>query len=298
MAVLTAEGISSVAIELLSRTIVLPRTVTMVPGEEFAGSNGDEITVRVPQPGTSRTQTSPGASITYDDVTEVPVQVKLHHEYHAKRVSDQELSLDLESFARQVTAIQTAAVATGMENWLAIRMNALAADIDNIDGDDESALRRAVLQARTMLGEADCPAGDRWAACSPEFASKILALEEFTRVDASGGTDALREAVIGRWRGFTWVESNGIEPGTALMYHRSGFVFATRVPMNPRGATSSAAISGPGGLAMRQIFQYDPSVLSDASVVSTFVGANVVTDDEAATQHPRVVKLALDTAGS
>jgi hypothetical protein len=298
MAVLTAKGISQVAIELLTRTIVLPRTVTMIPGDEFAGDNGDTITVRVPQPGTSRTQTTPGTSITYDDVTEIPVDVSVHHEYHAKKITDKEASLDLVDFARQVTAVQTSAVATGMEGWLGLAMNNMAADIDNVPSNNPTALRTAVLDARTTLGEADCPSGDRWAACSPEFAAQILALDEFNRVDAAGSEDALREAIIGRWRGFTWVESNTIEPGTALMYHRSGFVFATRVPVNPRGATSSAAITGPGGMAMRQIFQYDPTVLSDASVLSCFVGANVVTDNLAHTHHPRVVKLALDTAGS
>ena len=40
MAVLTAKGISAVAVELLTRTLVLPMTATRIPGEEFAGSNG------------------------------------------------------------------------------------------------------------------------------------------------------------------------------------------------------------------------------------------------------------------
>lgn len=298
MAVLTAQGISAIALELLTQTIVLPRTVTMVPGAEFAGSNGDTITVRVPQPGASRTQASKSQTIVYDDVDEVPVEVTLNHEYKAKRISDQEASLELEDFARQITRVQVAAVATGAENWLGIAMNSLAADIDSINAEDQDSVRNSCLLARQMLSEANCPPGDRFLACSPEFATAVLKLDEFTRADAAGSTDALREAVIGRWRGFTAVESNAVEPGTAVAYHRSGFVFANRVPPSPRGATDSAAVTGPGGLGMRQIFQYDASVLSDSSVVSTFVGASVVSDNEAGTEHPRVVKLALTTAGS
>ncbi|OHV42194.1 hypothetical protein BBK14_11270 [Parafrankia soli] len=298
MAVLTAQGISEVALELLTRTLVLPRTVTMIPGAEFAGSNGDTITVRVPQPGTSRTQVTPGATITYDDVNEVPVTVTLNHEYHAKRITDEESSLDLEDFARQITRVQVAAVATGAENWLAIQMNEMDADVADIDADSAASVRSSVLEARKLLGQANCPAGDRYAACDPEFAAAVLSLDEFNRVDASGSDDALREAVIGRWRGFTWIETNALESGTAVLYHRSGFVFANRVPVMPRGATSSGAVTGPSGIGLRQIFQYAPDILSDASVVSTFCGASTIYDDDAGTSHPRSVKLALTTAGS
>lgn len=295
MALLTAEGISSLAIPMLTRTLVLPRTVSMIPGEEFAGKNGDTITVRVPQPGTSRTQEGPGDEITYDDINEVPVRVTVHHEYHATRVTDQMASLDLESFAQQVTTVQVDAVATGSENWLAIAMNELDPDIDDVDA---SNVKNRVLRARMMLGQADCPASNRFAACDPEFAAMLLELDVFDRADAAGNRDALEEAVIGRWRGFTWVESNSLETGSANLYHKSGFVFANRVPVNPKGATESAAVTGPGGIGVRQIFQYAPDILSDASVVSTFVGASVVSDDAAGATHPRVVKLHLSTAGS
>lgn len=289
MAVLTAQGISEVAIELLTRTLVLPRTVTTIPGEEFAGSNGDTITVRVPQPGTAREQVTAGAAITYDAVNEIPVAVSLRHLYHAKRITDQEATLQLEDFARQVTRVQVAAVATGAEQLLADEMNDLPIDLGGVDVSD---VDDAVLEGRTQLGRANAPTGDRWGACSPEFAEVILRQDTFSRVDAAGDQTALREAIIGRWRGFTWVESNGIEIGTAVLYHQSGFVFANRVPVAPRGARESATTSS-GGIGMRQIFQYDASILSDASVLSTFAGAQVVADNQAGTDIRRAYKLAL-----
>ena len=63
MAVLTAQGISGVALELLTRMLVLPRTVASVPGTEFAGANGDTITVRVRLPRTAKVQETPGSAI-------------------------------------------------------------------------------------------------------------------------------------------------------------------------------------------------------------------------------------------
>lgn len=293
MAVLTAQGIVDVGIALLTRRIALPRTVTMVPGGVFAGRNGDTVTVPVPQPSEAREQETRGGDISYDDVAEIPVDVSLKHFYHAKLTSDEEMSFDIENFARQVTRVQVDAVAAKAEAELGAAMNNLSGDIEvAADGSDVAA---AVVEARETLGRNDAPMEDRWLAVSPEFASLILNLDEFNRVDAAGSTDALRNAIIGRWRGFNVVESNRLDAGTAVAYHRSGFCFATRIPVMPRGATSSATATNQG-IGLRQVFQYVPDKLSDASVVSTFAGAAAVHDDESGLAFPRIVKLT--TAGS
>lgn len=290
MAVLTAQGISSLAVELLTRTLVLPMTVSRIPGGEFSGSNGDTITVRVPQPSAARTQATPGATITYDDVDEVPVDVTLSHLYHAKLVSDQELSYELEDFGRQITRVQVAAVATRAENLLAATMNNLTAD-GTVDADGSN-IEAIILEAREVLGRNDVPPDGRYLAVSPEIATFVLALENLSDVDKAGNSSALRDAVIGRYRGFTVVESNGLDAGTAVAYHRSGFAFANRVPVTPRGVTSSATAEN-GGVGVRQIFQYVPDKLSDATVVSTFAGAAAVPDNDSGTEFPRIFKMDL-----
>lgn len=288
MALLTAKGISSVAVELLARTLVLPRTVTMVPGGEFAGSNGDTITVRVPQPSAAREQSTPGEDITFDDINEVPVDVQLTHVYHAKLVTDEELSLEIEDFARQITRIQVEAVARKAENELAAAMNAMTADAEvAADGSD---VEDAILAAREFLGENDAPAGDRFLAVSPAFATFLLAVDKFTRVNESGSASALRDAILGRLYGFTVVESNALTGGTAVAYHRSGFCFANRVPVVPRGANDTATANA-GGIGLRHIFQYVPTKLSDASVLSTFAGAAPVVEDESDGTVERAYKI-------
>lgn len=296
MAVLTAQGISSVAIELLVRSLVLPRTVTTMPGGEFTGSNGDTITVRVPQPGTARTQSSPGDTITYDDVDEVAVDVSLSHLYHGKRVTDEEMSFDLENFARQVTRVQTAAVAIGAEDELATAMNGLTADETDLTSSNVEA---KILSAREALGGNDVPAGDRFCAVSPAAATLLLGIEKFVRVDQSGDDSALRRAEIGRLYGFVFVESNALDGGdddqAMVFYHRSGFTFANRIPATPRGAAESATANAQG-VGLRQIFQYDPDILSDASVVSTFAGAAAVWDNDAGDDNKRFYKVEDATA--
>ncbi len=292
MALLTAQGIARVAIPLLRRSLVLARTVTMVPIPGFAPPNGETVTVRVRTPRTARKQTTRGAAITYDDQDEVGVDVTLAHIYDAYHITDEELSFDLEDFATQITEPQTVSVATGAEDELADAMNALEADAEiefaaTADVDDTKAV---ILAARQAITEGLVPAGMRYAAVSPSIATRILSVPDFVKVNESGSPSALRDAIIGRLSGFTFVESPGLDDDTAVFYHRSGFVLGNKQPAAPRGATSSAGVISEG-LAIRQIFQYDPDVLSDASVLSTFAGASVVYEDESETDHPRSIKV-------
>jgi hypothetical protein len=298
MALLTAQGIARVAIPLLKRALVLVRTVTMVPAAGFTGPNGETIDVRVRLPRSARTQASPGASITYDDQNEVSVPVTLAHLYDAYHITDESLTLELEDYASQITAPQVASVATGAEDALATVMNDLTADLSFALSESESDTVDTILAAREALGEADVPAGNRFLAVSPSIATRLLNVEKFTKVNESGGESALRDAILGRIYGFTVVESNGLDADEAVAYHSSGFVFASKKPADPRGANETAAISQ-DGINIRQIFQYDPDVLSDASVLSTFAGASVVDEGEDSSSNDiisRAVKI--DVASS
>lgn len=284
MALLTSTQIANLNVGLLMRQIVLPQTVLRVGAP--SGGDGDTVTVRVPQPGTAREQSTPGATITYDDVTEVGVDVTLAHLYHGKRVTDEERSFDVVDFGAQISSVQVGAVAEGAEDKLADAMNAIAADASfNLDGSTDDTEDK-IYAAREALGGASVPAGDRFLAVSPSIATRILKV--LGGRQTSDTDSAIRSATLGQFAGFTVVESNGLDAGTALAYHRSGFTFANRAPEQQEGAVSSA-VAATGGISLRHIFQYQPDILSMASVVSTFAGASVVDTD-------RVYKLDTATA--
>lgn len=279
MTLLTAQGISDVALALLRRRIVLPRTFTQIPGSDFDGSNGDTITVRVPVPSAARTQTA-GQSITYDDIDEVPVEVTMTHLYHGKLISDEEANMELEDFARQITRVQVAAVAIGAEDLAAAAINDLSVDatIEFAATASDADTKAVVLAARERLIENDCPPDELFAAVAPDIASRVLSF--LTPVNESGSDSALRRAIIGQLYGFTFVESNGLDAGTASFYHRSAFCFANKTPKAPRSGSAESGVANDGGVGMRSILQYVPDKLSEASVLSTFAGASVVLDEE------------------
>jgi len=278
MAALTAIGISRVAMALLNRTVVLPRTMTRVPGADFDGPNGSSIQVRVRQPRTAKTQSSPGAVLVANTVDEVAVTVVLSHLYDLHNLTDQEANFSIENFASQVTRPQVEAVAIAAENTATTAMNALTADLSFAAVATEADTKATILAAREALGEADCPAGGRWLAVSPSIATRLLSMDITTRVDASGSNSALRQAMLEPLWGFNIVESNGLTADTAMAYHESGFVFANRTPTVPRGASESA-VATEQGIGLRTVFQYDPTHAQDQILVSTFGGCSAVYDD-------------------
>lgn len=296
MALLTSKPISELAIELLRRQLVLVATVSRIPaGDYFAGSGGT-VTLRVPTPRAAREQDVRGRQITYDDQHETPVDVGIGHYYSATLVSDEELSLDLVSFGRQIVAPQVESVARRAEDRLSAVMNGLDAH-DTIVWSaepDPAADRATVLAIREQLTVNELPAGDRWVAASPDICTRLLAIPSFTESDKRGASTALEQAEVGQVYGLRFIESAALDAGTALAYHRSGFAFGSVRPLNPSGGADSSTVTD-GGVSMRVIRAFDPGHLSEAVVTSIFAGAAVVPEDDRGTIR-RAIRI--ETAGS
>ena len=301
MPFLTAEQISRLAVELLVRRIVLPRTVLRVPGRDFAGPSGGTVTLRVPVPREAREQETPKTPITFDDTDEVPQTFQVRHIYDGEQVSDEDLTLSIEDFGRQVLAPQVAAVATRAERELAAAMNDLTAEtsfpIEPADPGDEdhAGLEDTILEAGELLDNDDVPAGDRTLAVGSRIARRLLRNPKLVKVNESGSPDALRQASLGNLYGFEIVKSAALTSTEATAYHRSGFAFATVTPVSPQGAASSSTAAR-DGITVRVIRQYNPSILSEEVVTSVFAGALALAEDDPPTDFVRSVKI--DTATS
>lgn len=73
----------------------------------------------------------------------------------------------------------------------------------------------ALVDLRTSLAKANCPASGRFAIVPPEMYALLLHNDKFVRYDASGTTEGLRNGVVGRAAGFDVVESNTVPTTTA-----------------------------------------------------------------------------------
>lgn len=285
MSFVTAVPIGQLAIELLRREIVLAALVSRVGSSDYQGSGGT-VTLRVPVQREAREQKTPGAEINFDALEEESVDVKLAHWYDATTLTDEDLTLNLVDYGRQVLRPQVASVATAAENALADAMNGLTPDGEIVwaSTPDVEADEDTLLAIRERLSDNEVPGTGRAVAVATDIATRLLRNEKFSRLDARGssGMSALEAATLGNLYGLDIVESTAIAKGTAVGFHKSAFALGNRAPVVPPEVFGSSLSDN--GLALRVVKVFNPGTLSTASAVSTFAGAAVVEDDEAVTR--------------
>ncbi|WP_410648162.1 hypothetical protein [Amycolatopsis sp. cmx-4-54] len=280
---LTPKQLASASIAALTQQTVLAGTTWRDAEADFGGKQGDTVTVRTETVvGAARTfNRAEGKPIVVDDVEEKSVDVKLDtYLYKGINLPDEQLTLNVKDFTKQIAMPQAKSVATGVETMVAAQMNALPSGVPvKADGTD---LHRQLIRARAMLNKAGVPFDQRWFAVSTELESMLLndEVKKLVPVDASGSPQALREAIIGRLYGFTILPSNYLADGSGVAYHTSAFPLVTRALEVPAGATFGQAMSF-DGFAMRLVRDYDPGFQQDRSVVSTLAGASTTVDDGA-----------------
>jgi hypothetical protein len=281
-----AEQIVEAAVLLLQREIVLPRLVWTQPDAAFVGALDDTVTLRVPAVLDARTRTMRSSTpLTADDLTETSVPVQLDtHVYQLLNITDEQLTLDITNFARQVLAPQMRAVAEGMEEVIASKLqSAPAAALVPVDISSAPSSGEAfaiLVNAAKELNERNVPRSERVVVLGSELEAWFLQ-DPVVNNHNSGNRDALEDAMLNRLAGFTIVGSNALSPTEGCAFHRTAIAFANVAPALPDGAPSKARIATEG-LALRYLRDYNPTNSTgpvDRSLVDAFVGAASVTED-------------------
>lgn len=270
---------------------VLPRTVRQDFAEEFVAGRGAVVNVRKPiSAGTGRTYTSANRTardaIVFDDLTEAVQAVTLSDQvYKAVRLPDDFATFTLENLEQQVLKPQAESVVDALSASLVAKMTAVASPVSGEGGaasvtiplavDDDSDVLKVITHARTILNKRKVPFQDRFLAVGAGIAEDIVGMKALTSVAESGSDGALREASIGRLRGFTVVEDPALGDNVGVAYHRDAFAHVTRPSRNPEGAAKSATVAQ-DGFSLRWLQHYNPLQLEDQSVVDTFVGAETL----------------------
>lgn len=270
----TAGKIAATALGLLMPDMVLARTVNRDFESDFSGGVGNVVNVKRPLALTANSRNYGATSaITVTEITEPAVQpVTISKQvYSAVSLTDEDLNMELEDFGRQVLLPQTTAVAYAVEKAIADEIAALAGS-GLTWGSDYIA---AFANARKALRDLGVPAQNLVAAVGTDVAASLLKSDILRKADASGSTDALREATIGRLMGFDIIESNLLPTGAGYFYHRDAFTLAVRAPRVPEGVTFGQSVAA-NGFAIRYIRDYDPTVLADRSILSTFIGTETM----------------------
>lgn len=269
----TPEQVAALALALVTDDIAIAATFNRDYEDDFGGGRGHSVNVKVPTALKARNRDLDDVTnkIVLDSLTETVRPISLStHAYSAVGMSEKDMSLDLENFGKQVLAPQALGVAEDIEDTAVAALQAvtettsIAYSATNPD--------KTFVAVRKVLRDSGLPASGLYAAMGTQIYADLLDADLIKDTSKSGSTEALREASVGRLRGFNLIESNRLEEDEIVFYHRASFTLAVRAPKVPSGANAGASVSS-NGFAMRHIFDYDADVTQDRSVVSTFVGA-------------------------
>lgn len=297
-AFIKANRVVNTMLGVLSRDLTLPQLVWKDAFGDFAGALNDTISIRVPAYGaTSHTRgLRAETAITVDRLEETKVDVTLDTDvYKAVGVSLGELTLDVSNFEQQVAVPVTAAVARGVEDALSTTLDGAAYNTDLALNEADPYL--SLVDARIALNKANVPAEGRSLAVGSDVEAAILKSDRLSKFDNSGSDTALRENTIGRIAGFTAVSVPGLDPSTAIAFHRTAFVLTMRAPTVPQGAVTGASRSFQG-VAMTAIQDYDFINTVDRFAAHVFIGTDVVKDRGAFDSAGRFVPTATQAGGS
>ena len=300
------ETVAKVAIGILGPDMVLAGMCNKDYASEFRAGVGYSVNVKRPITLAANTRAmDANAAITVDGITQPAVETVAidANIYSAVQLSDEDLTLNIEDFSAQVLAPQTASVARGIESKVLAGMQAVA------EGATGAALGAAYSDAdplptftaaRKALRDLGVPAGSLKAAVGTQIAADLINSGKLTDASQSGSVGALRDATIGRLRGFDVVEVNTLADNEAIFFHPDAFTLVLRAPVVPSGVSFGASVSA-NGFAVRYIRDYDSDLLSDRSVLNVFAGFKAMKKDVVAlngtvTQAVPAIRTILDGA--
>lgn len=290
---LKGDVIATTALGILQREIVLPQLIRHWTPTQFIGAKNDTVQIPIRATLVAREfalrATGGARTITADDLTESSTPVTLSKvAYSAVFVTDEQLTLDIKSFADQVLSPQVTAVAMKLETYA---YAALADETQYLDGVNlvkwqarngtPVGAYTELVHLRRILNEANVPQGGRKVVVGPAAEELILTDPQFLPTPQSEGfgsdPSAMSEAKIGRIAGFDIYVSNLLAATDMFVLTPDSHVLANIAPVVPDGVTYGKSLAS-NGYALRWIRDYDPTVTNDRSVVSTFSGTAAIKD--------------------
>lgn len=274
-----APQVAQTAIALANEDAYLSATVNRNYENDLLGGGGKGTTVNVRIPSAliahERGIDDVATQIIIDSLSESTFAITLGtHAYSAVGLSEGDLTLHLESFAAQVLAPQVAAVVDDVEH--AVTQAILA-----LPGLQTGEALKAVydptnpvayfIELRRILRNRGVNPGSLNLAVGTQVFADLLASKQLIDAAESASTAALREGQVGRVQGFQVVESTRFGGYQIAAYSSDAITLAVRAPIVPLGASFGASESS-NGFALRYVRDYDPTVMKDRSVVSTFAG--------------------------
>lgn len=283
----TPEQAARATVAALRHQTLLPRTVRQDFSQEFVAGRGQTVNVLGPVSAGqanvyTKAQRDAREAIQFNELDQTWFPVTLEDQvYNAIRLPDDFATFTLTNLTQQVLRPQAESVVDELASPLIDEMTA----ITNTDGVDEatvpdlavdgSNMAAVLIGLRRVLNGRKVPTAGRTVAVGANAEAALLQNEMLQKVNESGSSDVLRNAVLGRLFGFEIIADPTLPDDFILAYHKDAFAHVTRPSRQPEGAAKSSTVAE-GGYALRWIQHYNPLQLEDQSVVDTFYGATTL----------------------
>lgn len=274
------ERVVEVGLALLERETMLAQTVWRDAAGDFRGAKDETISIRVPAYAVANKRALRSADARVrQTLTERKVDVTLTHDLQVDvPLTDEEITLDIRDFTRDVTGPSVSAIVRGYEEEVAALMTGATYETE-IDWDSAEPYE-SLVDARTALNDASVPMSGRFLVVGTALENDLLKSDKLVKANESGSASALRDANVGRIAGFDVQVSNFLAPDEGFAYHRTAYALNTRAPFIPQGAAWGQSLSQ-NGFAIRVLQHLDASAAAGPINVvfhDAWVGTNVVRD--------------------
>lgn len=287
---ITPSLIAKTALATLHHSLVFANLVWRDFDSDFTGKQGDTVTIRKPATFTAE-EFSREKGITLQEIKENSTTVELDTIANVSvPVTDEEMTLEIESFETQVLNGMVWAIAEKIDGDLA----ELAVDTaQGVGGggvaDGTTKPTDAYRSALATLGRNKLPLTERYGVISPEAHADILGQEELIKVNESGTPNGLRNGIVGDLIGFrnytTGVMGFGAgNKGEAdgVAFHKQALALVVRPLNTPKGvADSQVARETFNGLSMRVVYAYNNTYKQDEVSVDVLYGKKALRSEGA-----------------
>lgn len=292
---LTPSVIAKQALANLYETTVMASLVHRDYEEEFANKVGQTITIRKPAVFEAK-EFVQANGIEVQNATETDVALTLNHFLDVSfAVTSKDLALNIRDFNEQLLNPAMEAISQGIDKALlelrddiTQEVGVVGSTVTGLSGTNQYAWSnpRVAIDAERVLNQRKLPPSQRYAVIGPDIKARWLGDDLFTRADARGDTEGLREANLGRRiYGFDPYMTQNItipdgDPGDSstevgIAFHKTALALAFRPLALPKGAVN-AAVMGYKGFGLRVVMDYDVTHKQDIVSVDCLFGTKTL----------------------
>jgi P22 coat protein - gene protein 5 len=278
---ITPSLIAKTALATLHHSLVFAGLVWRDFDADFTGKQGDTVTIRKPATFTAE-EFDRAKGISLQEIKENSTTVELDTIANVSvPVTDEEMTLDIEDFETQVLNGMVVAIAEKIDGDIAELAVDTAAGVGGGGlADGSTKVTDAYRTALAVLGRNKLPLTDRYAVLSPEAHSEVLGDDKLVKVNESGTSNALRNAVIGDLLGFVNYTTGVLGAGAGnrgeadgLAFHKQALALVVRPLNTPKGvAENQVSRQNYGGLSMRVVYAYNNDLKQDEVSVDVLYG--------------------------